>query len=232
MHAHLIAYKLSRISSQKEATLKTLRSYSLVVTLIALLLSPLAAAAAGPLPPQSDAAAKEVEAVVAQLQTAGNNAPEVWNLLPAHQKDLVKKWLSASTFETQVTDTLAPTTASTSAKTSLAAGCGTVTLARQATNSLGQTLWTYYESVYRCFNGSTVSSISRNRWGTVNAVMWFFRGNIGSNTRGGNGQSSYYAWTQGRFELCLVNGIGCAQQVLPWIWITVYGSGTYSYGRG
>lgn len=98
-------------------------------------------------------------------------------------------------------------------------------------NRLGYKLWSYFQTIDWCYDGSKVTSKTRLRWGEVHTLGWKYNGHIGNTESGGVDQSSYRAWTQGSFELCLGGDIGCIQSCYPWIDQTVYGTGSYS-GRG
>ena len=110
-------------------------------------------------------------------------------------------------------------------------GCDSRTYEVWAENIFGVKLWSYYQTIDWCYNGSTVNSKTRLRWGEVHALGsfgWTYNGHIGNTESGGVGQSSYRAWTQGSFDLCLGGDIGCIQSFYPWIDQTVYGTGAYS----
>lgn len=108
------------------------------------------------------------------------------------------------------------------------------TFCRQATWSstsyslVGIKLWSYFQSIYWCYNGSTITYLSRNRWGETYAAFWEFTGNNGNSTMGGTGYNGYYAWTQGSFRLCTgIYGVGCLQYSYPTIASWVYANGSY-----
>lgn len=113
-------------------------------------------------------------------------------------------------------------------------------------NPYGVVLWTYYQQVYFCFNGRMVTYFRRVRWGEVASLTpyvewkpWEFKGHIGSNCgndycSGGGRTRSRLAWTQGRFEVCLIPVLGglCTNQS-PIVGITVYGNGSVRpFSRG
>ena len=107
-------------------------------------------------------------------------------------------------------------------------GCCSRTHEVWGENFLGVKLWSYFQTIDWCNDGSTVTSKTRLRWGEVHTLGWAFNGHIGNTESGGVGQSSYRAWTQGSFNLCLGGNIGCIQSQYPWIDQTVYGTGAYS----
>lgn len=101
-------------------------------------------------------------------------------------------------------------------------------------NFFGYTLWSHFQRIDWCGNGSTITStphgVQRTRWGEVYYPFWQWR-HIGSETWGGVGQQTYRAWTQAEFKYCVVPDIGC-QYVYPWLDMTAWadGRGTGSVG--
>ncbi len=119
-------------------------------------------------------------------------------------------------------DGLAPSTAT---------GCNDFTKGIDIYNSLGVKVATYAQEIFWCYNGSTITSKSRTRWGTVYSPLYQFNGHIGNTESGGVGQGSYRAWTQGSF--CeLAPGFGCVWNFYPWVDQTVYGTGSYTGSSG
>lgn len=89
-------------------------------------------------------------------------------------------------------------------------------------------VWRYTLYVQFCWDGTTINSYSYNRYPSNMAPFWNFNGHIGLSQSGGAGYTWAYTWTQGSFTLCFPYcGI---QNSVPQVWITVYGSGGYSYG--
>ena len=89
-------------------------------------------------------------------------------------------------------------------------------------------VWRYTLYVSWCWDGYTVNSYSYNRFPSNMAPFWNFNGHIGLYQTGGAGYASAYTWTQGSFTLCFP---WCGvQNSVPQVWITVDGSGGYSYG--
>lgn len=118
------------------------------------------------------------------------------------------------------------------AATALSGGCWTWTWQRNGYNSLGQTLWSYFQRIDWCGNGSTITSTpQRVRWGEVYFPFWSWK-HLGNQTWGGVGQANYRAWTQGEFKLCVTPNVGCAQFRYPWLDMTAWadGRGTGSVG--
>jgi hypothetical protein len=113
--------------------------------------------------------------------------------------------------------------------------CWTWTWQRDGKNALGATLWSYFQRINWCGNGSTITStphgIQRTRWGEVYYPFWQWR-HVGNQTWGGVGQQTYRAWTQGEFKLCITGDIGCVQYSYPWLDMTAWadGRGTGSVG--
>lgn len=98
--------------------------------------------------------------------------------------------------------------------------CRWARVERYYTNALGMKLFSYFQK-----------SKSRTRWGEVYAPFWEFKGHIGSSTSGGVGSWSYRAWTQGSFALCAPYVL-CAQYKYPWIDMTVYANGGWTWSSG
>jgi hypothetical protein len=117
-----------------------------------------------------------------------------------------------------------------SSSTAALAACWWAQVRRYGKNLLGMTLWSYYQRIEWCSNGSWITSHTRIRWGEVSMPGWSFKGHIGSTTGGGNGSTFYRARTQGHF--CLIQYFSCVQNAYPWIDMTVYRNGTYSYSTG
>lgn len=113
--------------------------------------------------------------------------------------------------------------------------CWTWTWRRDGKNAFGSTLWSYFQRIDWCGNGSTITStphgVQRTRWGEVYYPFWQWR-HIGSSTWGGVGYQSYRAWTQAEFKLCLIPDVGCVQYSYPWLDMTAWadGRGTGSAG--
>lgn len=111
-----------------------------------------------------------------------------------------------------------------------AVSCKWAQVERYGKNLLGMKLWSYFQKIDWCYNGSTITSRTRTRWGETHFPGWSWKGHIGSSTSGGVGSTFYRAWTQGHF--CLVEYFSCVQNAYPWIDMTVRGNGTWSYTAG
>jgi len=168
-----------------------------------------------------------IQSLLNELQNAGSQAQEYFKKLPPEAQETLLTALTVAHVETQTTDN--PAVAKILPNGS---GCGTLTTSRTGYSAVGLKLWRYNQQVYRCWNGSKLTTAYRqNRWGEVYAPLWQFAGHTGGWTRGGTGQWSFIAWTQGDFRLCFGGwGIGCVQHSYPWIEQGVYGNGTY-YGN-
>jgi hypothetical protein len=112
----------------------------------------------------------------------------------------------------------------------LASGCWWAQVWRSGKNLFGSTLWKYFQRIEWCSNGSYITSKTRIRWGETYFPGWSFKGHIGSTTGGGVGYTYYRARTQGHF--CLISYFSCVQDAYPWIDMTVYRNGTYSWSTG
>lgn len=100
-------------------------------------------------------------------------------------------------------------------------------------NAVGQKLFSYYQKVDWCYDGTTITSVNRTRWAETYALWWQFNGHIANTTSGGAGKANYRAFTQGSFSLCIGwQSIGCLQHKYPWIDMTVRANGTWNYTGG
>lgn len=124
-----------------------------------------------------------------------------------------------------------PTNMAESMAIAAASGCKSYTLGVYITNDFGQNLGRYAQKIDWCYNGSTITSKTRTRWGEVYSPPLQFNGNIDNSESGGVGQTYYRAWTQGEFCMWLP-GAGCVTWVYPWVEQYVYGTGTYSGSTG
>ena len=104
------------------------------------------------------------------------------------------------------------------------------TVQRYGKNIFGSKLWAYFQRLDWCGDGYYIYWHARYRWGEVYFPGWSFEGHIGNNTSGGNGYHSWTAWTQGHF--CLAKYFSCVQNAYPWISMTVYGGGGYTWSAG
>lgn len=111
-------------------------------------------------------------------------------------------------------------------------GCGTVTVSRSGYNLLGNRLWTWKHAIYRCWNGSTLTSINANPYGVTYFPFWNWSLK-GRNQWGNVGSRSAYRWAQGEFKLCVNGqGWGCVQHSYPYAHATIYGTGAHRWGAG
>ena len=113
--------------------------------------------------------------------------------------------------------------------------CRSVTVERQSWSNADWHLWSYFMRVRWCFNNTNVTSVDPPvRWAEIYTKFWFFDGHIGFTQSGGAGQRRYQAWSQGKFSLCLggVKGVGCVEQHVPWVQLTVYGNGNWERRSG
>jgi hypothetical protein len=104
------------------------------------------------------------------------------------------------------------------------------TVQRYATNIFGSKLWAYFQRIDWCGDGYYVTWHQRYRWGETYWPGWSFKGHIGNSVSGGNWYHWYTAWTQGHF--CLISYLSCVQDRYPWVSMTVYGGGGYTWSTG
>jgi len=110
-----------------------------------------------------------------------------------------------------------------------ASGCKGYTLGRNGYSAAGIKIWTYSWTINWCYNGSTITSVSKYRTIWANGT-WSFRGDISDNQSGGVGKTSYSHYAQGDF--CLFDVGVCVGHSYPWVNQTVYGNGTYTGSAG
>ncbi|GAP12992.1 hypothetical protein LARV_00733 [Longilinea arvoryzae] len=111
----------------------------------------------------------------------------------------------------------------------LATGCKTYTLGVNGYSAVGINIWSYAWNIKWCYNGTSITSLSK--WRTVWANYgWSFKGDISDDQSGGVNQSSYWHYAQGDF--CFIETYTCITHSYPWVDQTVYGSGNYSGSAG
>jgi hypothetical protein len=111
------------------------------------------------------------------------------------------------------------------------AGCRSVWAGRYRKSTAGIVVWRYRQIIDWCWNAAhtRITSRYRERWGRTYVPLWHFRGHIGNSTAGGVGYGYYKAFTQGHFEFCFVQIGGCVVSKDPWIRMTTYATGAWSY---
>ena len=200
------------------------RAAAVLVALAFTLLMPLGASAADR---GSDGA--RAARIVGALASA-NDPYAAYAALSQRDQVAVKDYLTATIFTESVA--LPSAGAANAAMNIAASGCWTWTWQRDGRNAFGVLLWSYFQRIDWCGNGSVITNTpQRTRWGEVYAVFWSWR-HIGNQTWGGVNQPSYRAWTQGEFKLCLTPDSGCVQYSYPWLDMTAWadGRGTGSVG--
>jgi hypothetical protein len=108
-------------------------------------------------------------------------------------------------------------------------GCKTFTLAVDGWSMANVELWYYEWNASWCYNGSTITSLSRWRTVWVN-VGWAYKKDIANNKSGGVGKKSAWNYVQGDF--CFLETYTCAFHSYPWVNMTVNGNGSYSGSAG
>lgn len=99
-------------------------------------------------------------------------------------------------------------------------------------------LWSYFERIVWSYSGGKITAITVYRWGYCYWGGWVFDGNIKFTQSGGNGYSSYTAYTKGQFTYWKTNPDcpSCpkmlSDRVQSWISMTVRADGTYSATSG
>lgn len=196
-------------------------SVAVIVTVLAVLLVPLGSVAAA-----SPANARQ--AALVDWLTRSSDPNVTFEAMTSADKVLVIEYLTVTTTSDQSELAAAPSDSLSTA----AVGCWTWTWQRDGKNALGATLWSYFQKIDWCGNGSTITNVpQRLRWGETYFPFWSWK-HIGNQTWGGFGQASYRAWTQGEFKLCATPDVGCVQYSYPWLDMTAWadGRGTGSVG--
>jgi hypothetical protein len=173
------------------------------------LLVPLQSAAAG-----GRSEASRTTEIVEQL-AAADDPYAAFAVLPERDQLAVKDYLTVTSYVDSVSS---PTPGAVGGDVVIAAsGCWTWTWQRDGHNNFGVLLWSYFQRINWCGNGSVITSTpQRTRWGEVYVFFWSWR-HIGNQTWGGLNQASYRAWTQGEFKFCLMPDVGCVQYSYPWL---------------
>lgn len=193
------------------------RTAATVVALAFALLVPLQSVAAG-----GPSGSGRVARIVEQLAAAGDQFA-AFAALPERDQLAVKDYLTVTTY---VDTVVSPSAGGADGEVSIAAsGCWTWRWQRDGKNAFGAVLWSYFQQINWCGNGSIITSTpQRTRWGETYAPFWSWV-HIGNQTWGGVNQNSYRAWTQGEFKLCLSPNVGCVQNTYPWLDMTAWGDG-------
>lgn len=174
------------------------------------------ALAQGPSPDWSDPSV--VQTLVDRLAAARNDTGELWAGLSPEAQTAALEYLQPGPVATTVTRSPVSISA-----------CSWVVFERLQYSYAGVHLWSYFQRIDWCWDGSTITSKTRTRWAEIYAPGWEFVGHIGNSESGSVGQWFYRAWTQGHFRLC---GGGTCWNVYPWIDMTVYGDGTWTGNVG
>lgn len=162
--------------------------------------------------------AAQTEIVNISSTTISNDATDIGDrLTPDELKAAIDKLSSVNIYSRVVDETTTR-------------GSNSVTIEVYSVALSGQKLWSYYQRIDWSYSGGQITSVTRYRWGTVYQVFWSFEGHIGNTESGGVGQSYYQAWTQGKFVLNI--GGWVVQTQYPWIDMTVYGNGNYTWTSG
>lgn len=168
-----------------------------------------------------------VARIVAQLMSADDPYAAFEELSPADQR-AVQEAVTVASIETRLG---APTAGGSDGEIGIAAaGCWVWTGRRDGRNAFGVLLWSYFQRIYWCGNGTNITTVERTRWGEVYAAFWSWK-HIGNQTWGGVNQATYRAWTQAEYKLCLIPEIGCIQYSYPWLDMKVWGNGNW-WGDG
>ncbi len=203
---------------RRGSTCRRVRLLSALATAILLL--------AGTLPGQVLAVDGDRPAELVHRVTGSSNATVAYAALSATERLALRQYLTVASIKDR--SSLSPAVGSVGGISTLATTCWTWTWQRDGLNIFGAVLWSYFQRIDWCGNGSTITSsphgVQRTRWGEVYFPFWSWR-HVGNQTWGGVGSQTYRAWTQGEFRLCLPIDIGCAQYAYPWLDMTAWADG-------
>jgi len=87
----------------------------------------------------------------------------------------------------------------------------------------------YRQRIDWCFDGTRITALLRTRTVDCCVPLWDFKGHIGNRTFGGISRRTYYAYTQGQFQVCAA---WCFRTRTPWVSQRVYANGRWRYGHG
>ncbi len=166
-----------------------------------------------------------VKALVDKLDKEGDKASKSFAKLSPEEQAAVIEYLKVK----QIT----VNTSMNQGDASISSTCNSPRVVVSGLNGVGNKVWDYWQQIDRCYDGSILTEVTRTKGGLVYGLFWQFDGHTGDTQSGGVGQSSYRAWTQGRFRLCITD-LGCIEEDDPWIDMIVYGNGNfwYNYGGG
>ncbi len=164
-----------------------------------------------------------VKALFDKLNKAGDNASKIFAKLSPQDQAAVIEYFKVKKITTTNEENVSM----------FSITCNSPRVVVSGLNALGQKRWDYFQQIDRCYDGSTLTEVTRTRGGQVYGAFWQFIGHTSDTQSGGVGQSSYRSWTQGKFQLCFP-GVGCVEEDDPWIDMIVYGNGDswYNYGGG
>jgi hypothetical protein len=96
----------------------------------------------------------------------------------------------------------------------------------------GNVYWTYRVSHTFCYMGNMITKVYGQVGESISAQWpWFFHGNLTPPQTSG-GLTSRTTYAQGRYEACVSPHVGCIVSRAPWVRLTAYGGGTFSYTWG
>lgn len=159
----------------------------------------------------------------------GYERERLWNEYSEADKELVISALSVTDISTTVTTTSIPVPEHVAARIVQPVTCMSRTWSWTETSRLlGTPLWTYYRKIDWCYDNLRIVEYARaNPYPEIYAALWFFRGHVRDNSSGGVGYNFFQNFSQGSFELCIIEALlGCKQNVLPWLDNTVRRNGS------
>lgn len=101
------------------------------------------------------------------------------------------------------------------------------------TNLWGDKVWGYFQEIYWEWDDKAyyerITYYERNRWGEVYYPFWHFGDHLENSENGGISYQYYEAYTRGWFYQTDPLSGTILDQSFPWIDLTVYPGGDYSY---
>jgi hypothetical protein len=179
----------------------------------------------------SNGGANRVAQLIQTLERSAN-PDAAFAALNASDRQAVVDFMRVTQFTESSTASSAESSPAGDVAVTLLASCWTFTKTLNAKNTFGMTMWSYSQRINCCGASGRISGTpARTRWATIYHAYWFFNGHIDSSMSGGNGYTYYQAFTQGSMSNCFPI-IGCVQNRLPWLDMTVYPSGSVTGSMG
>jgi len=176
----------------------------------------------GVLSPQETAVAQTETAAISEntilnlideLVEARDDAADIWNkLTPEEQKAIIEEISSWEVHSRVIKET-----------GTKSGGMLTVEVYKGPAN---KKVFSYYQRIIWYWNGVTITSVQANQWPDVYLPPWTFAGDE-VNQWGGSGYTYFRSRADAVFQFKI--GEYVIMEEYPWIDMTVYGDGSYTY---